>query len=214
VSWAALCTTLMCEKPTTPTMTTPSDIANNAWMITPARLGRAIGAGIMESQWDACMLFSCLAHDPGKIGITEDYQGKLGAVTGPGAHNSLSVHWHRRPCGLAGEQDRRGGRLQLCGSSDTVLRVALASADTEMDRQLERRRPYLATIGMFDAIVGNVDLRINARGSASRPNLLRPCLATGPAIGSRRPLRSQAVECQLADLGEVTGNAVLQLLPI
>jgi len=106
VSWAALCTTLMREKPTTPTVTTPNDTANNAWMITPARLGRAIGAGIMESQWDGCMLFSCLAHDPGKIGIIEDYQGKLGAVTGPGAHNSLSVHRHRHPCGLAGEQDR------------------------------------------------------------------------------------------------------------
>jgi hypothetical protein len=63
-----LCTTLMCEKPTTPTMNMPSDIANSAWMMTAARPGRAIGAGITESQWDGCMLFSCLAGDPGKVG--------------------------------------------------------------------------------------------------------------------------------------------------
>jgi len=59
-------------------------------------------------------------------------------------------------------------------------------------------------IGMFDAIAGKADLCANARGSASRRN--PPCLATGQATGSCRPLRSQAVECRLADWGEVTGN--------
>jgi len=148
VSSAALCTTLMCEKPLASTINTPTDVAKNARTIVPVRLGRATGARIIESQWDGCTLFSRLVDEPGKDRIINDNTRESLPLSClfPADVHILS---------LVREQDRCEVLPQRIDAAALQGRQRSISVRTvEMSRRFSRRRASrdADTFGMFTAL--------------------------------------------------------------